>query len=105
MSVTAANSVSSSVTLCGHIAHAGWPRCPAEVREALPQQFSFPGSTHQTRVSGLAVQSHILGAETDAECGLRPAQLCTEQTRCAKAHSSCIHHTFKFRVSEVCCVW
>lgn len=94
MSVTAAHSVSSSVSLCGHAALAGWSRCPAEVREALPQQFSFPGSAHQTRVSGLAVQNHILGAETDAERGLRPAQLCTGQTRCAKAHSSCIHHTF-----------
>lgn len=64
VSVTAAYSLSSSVAL------AGWSRCPAEVRETLPQQFSFPGSSHQARVSGLGVQNHILGAETDAECGV-----------------------------------
>lgn len=62
--VNAVNSVPSSVTL------AGWSRCPVKVRKTLPQQFSFPGSAHQTRVSGLEVQNHILGAETDAECGL-----------------------------------
>lgn len=70
ISVTAANSVPSSVSLCGHVVLAGWSCCPVEVRETLPQQFSFPGSAHQTRVSQLGVQNHILGAETDPECGL-----------------------------------
>lgn len=86
-SPSAANSISWSVSLCGRVALAGWSRCPVEVREALPQQLSFPGSAHQTRVSGLEVQNHILGAETDAQCGLWPAYVFAGQTRCEKAHS------------------
>uniref|UniRef100_A0A3Q2YDM7 Secreted protein n=1 Tax=Hippocampus comes TaxID=109280 RepID=A0A3Q2YDM7_HIPCM len=45
----------------------GRPRCPTQVRETLPQQFSFPGSAHSTRVSGRTMRNHLMGAETDAE--------------------------------------
>lgn len=60
----------SSFRLCHLHASTGWPGCPAQVRETLPQHLFLPGSAHQTGVSRLGVQIHISGAETDSECGL-----------------------------------
>lgn len=60
----------STFRLCRLLAPTGWPCCPAQVGETLPQHLLLPGSAHQTGVPRLAVQIHISGAETDGECGL-----------------------------------
>lgn len=74
---------------CGLLTLLGWSGCPDEVRETLPQQFPLPGGAHQTRVSGLAVQIHIMGAETDSERGVWSAHLWTGQTRWGKTLAGC----------------
>lgn len=73
-----------SLSWCGCAVLAGWSFCPVEVGETLPQQLSLPGRSHQTCLSGLGVQNHILGAETDPKCCLWPAHRCTGQTWWAK---------------------
>ena len=58
------------LSLREHAVLAGWSCRPLEVRETLPQQFSLPGSAHQACVPGPGLQNQVLGAATDAQCGL-----------------------------------